>query len=82
MMGVKRRNRVRPMTVDIGVGGMSCASCMASLETALAGVPGVAQVHVNLATELATITYDSDVTTVPALVRAIEDAGIRCERRR
>lgn len=61
--------------VDIGVGGMSCASCVASLETALGRVPGVAQVSVNLATDRATMTYDADVTSVPALAQAVEDAG-------
>jgi copper chaperone CopZ len=46
------------------VSGMSCASCVANLEGALGRVPGVADVHVNLATERATITYDADVTSV------------------
>jgi P-type Cu+ transporter len=75
MTGVKRRNHVRPMTVDMGVGGMSCASCVASLETALGRVPGVGHVSVNLAAERATITYAADVTSVQALAQAIEDAG-------
>src|SRR4051812_45367100 len=75
MTGVKRRNHVRPMTVDMGVGGMSCASCVASLETALGRVPGVAHVSVNLAAERAAISYDADVTSVQALAQAIEDAG-------
>jgi Cu+-exporting ATPase len=75
MTGVKRRNRVRPMTADMGVGGMSCASCVASLEAALGHVPGVADVNVNLATERATMTYDANVTSVQALAQAIEDAG-------
>ena len=64
MTGVKRRNRERPMTADMGVGGMSCASCAASLEAALGRVPGVTQVSVNLATERAMIAYDADVTSV------------------
>jgi Cu+-exporting ATPase len=72
---VKRRDRVRPMTVDMGVGGMSCASCVASLEAALGRVPGVVQVSVNLATERAAITYDADVTSVQTLAQAVEDAG-------
>ncbi len=66
---------MRQVTVDISVGGMSCASCVASLEAALGRVPGVAQVSVNLATERATITYDADVTSVQTLAQAIEDAG-------
>jgi Cu+-exporting ATPase len=54
---------------------MSCASCVASLEAALARVPGVEQARVNLATERATVTYDADVTNVPALAQAIEETG-------
>lgn len=66
---------MRHVTLDIGVGGMSCASCVASLEAALGRVPGVLDVNVNLATERATITHDADVTTVQALAQAVEDAG-------
>jgi Cu+-exporting ATPase len=62
-------------TVDMGVGGMTCASCVASLESTLSRVPGVERVSVNLATERATIAYDGDLTDVRALTQAIEDAG-------
>jgi Cu+-exporting ATPase len=48
---------------------------VANLETALGRVPGVEHVSVNLATELATIRYDADVTNLEALAQAIEDAG-------
>src|SRR4029453_19385048 len=75
MLVVERRAHMRPMTVDMGVGGMSCASCVASLETALGRVPGVAHVSVNLATERATITYDADVTNVQTRAQAVEDVG-------
>src|SRR5919106_6284881 len=72
---MERRASMRQMTGDLSVGGMSCASCVASMETELGRVPGVVHVNVNLATERATITYDADVTTVGALVQAIDDAG-------
>jgi P-type Cu+ transporter len=64
-------------TVDVGVSGMSCASCVASLEAALSRVPGAERANVNLATERATVTYDADVTDVPALAEAIAEAGYR-----
>jgi Cu+-exporting ATPase len=42
-------------TLDIGIGGMTCASCVARVERALRKVPGVAQATVNLATESARV---------------------------
>jgi Cu+-exporting ATPase len=66
---------MRHVTVNIGVGGMSCASCLARLEATLGRVPGVAEVHVTLATERATMTYDADATSVQTLTQAVEDAG-------
>ena len=62
-------------TVNIGVNGMTCASCVASLESALSRVPGTERVAVNLATERATITYDTTATSVSELTQTIEDLG-------
>jgi len=46
---------VEPSETDIAIEGMSCASCVGRVEKALAALPGVQQVAVNLATERATI---------------------------
>ncbi|MBM3386215.1 MAG: heavy-metal-associated domain-containing protein, partial [Betaproteobacteria bacterium] len=62
-------------TLDIGIGGMTCASCVARVERALKKVPGVAQVNVNLATESAHVTVQGDGATDGVLRRAIRDAG-------
>ncbi|WP_293224189.1 cation-translocating P-type ATPase [Ottowia sp.] len=62
-------------TVDLGVGGMTCASCVARVERALAKVPGVQQAAVNLATESARITFDGSADLAPQLRRAVRDAG-------
>ena len=43
-----------PLTLAID--GMTCASCVARVERALARVPGVVSAQVNLATEQATVT--------------------------
>jgi copper chaperone CopZ len=51
---------MRHVTLDIGVGSISCNTCAGSLEAALGRVPSVAHVSVNLATERATITYDAN----------------------
>jgi Cu+-exporting ATPase len=60
--------------IRLAVDGMTCASCVARVEKALAKVPGVAAASVNLATEQATVTA---VRTVSASVLkdAIRRAG-------
>src|SRR3989441_4015051 len=55
--------------------GMTCASCVASVEDALRGVAGVRGADVNLATERARVDVDPARADDAALVRAIERAG-------
>ena len=64
-----------PQTYDIGIGGMTCASCVARVERALGKLPGVQSVSVNLATESAHVTVCDLGTTEGALRRTIRDAG-------
>ena len=64
-----------PQTYDIGIGGMTCASCVARVEKALKKVPGVEAAAVNLATESAHITVCELETNEGVLRRAIRDAG-------
>lgn len=61
--------------LDFGVGGMSCASCVAAVERALAAVPGVRHAAVNLAAERGSVQYDPTATTPAVVVRAVADAG-------
>ncbi|MCV9997451.1 heavy metal translocating P-type ATPase [Pararhizobium sp. YC-54] len=63
-----------PVPTDFGIEGMSCASCVARVEKAIAAVPGVASAVVNLATERATVTYNEPVPA-EAILQAIEKAG-------
>ena len=59
---------------DLAITGMTCASCVASVESALRSVPGVASADVNLATERATVRL-APATDMGGLVRAVERAG-------
>ncbi len=68
--------------IDLGVGGMTCASCVSRVERALGRLPGVVQASVNLATETARVsvhTDDSDPDARQVLLarvhRAVRDAG-------
>lgn len=56
------------------VSGMTCASCVARVERALSGVPGVTSVSVNLASEKATVEY-VEGTDMAEMRRAAAEAG-------
>lgn len=62
------------MEWTLPVEGMTCASCVARVEKALATVPGVVEATVNLATETANVRADRamPITTLRA---AVEKAG-------
>src|SRR5713101_1927030 len=60
---------------DLAITGMTCASCVANVESALRGVSGVKSADVNLATERASVQLDPTRADLPALVRAVERAG-------
>ncbi|KWC55674.1 copper-transporting ATPase [Burkholderia ubonensis] len=60
--------------IELEIEGMTCASCVARVEKALAGVPGVTRASVNLATEHATVDAAAGVTTAQ-LVDAVRQAG-------
>ena len=64
-----------PITYDIGIGGMTCASCVARVEKALKKMPGVLSATVNLATELARIEVATNEVTDARLRRVVRDAG-------
>lgn len=58
------------------VQGMTCASCVRSIETALKQVPGIQKVQVSLLTERAEVYYDDQVIRdTHSIVDMIEDIG-------
>ena len=59
----------------IPVQGMTCASCVNTVERGLKKVPGVSEATVNLATERATVTYDAAQTTPAALIEKVKAIG-------
>jgi Cu+-exporting ATPase len=54
---------------------MTCNRCVKHVDDALRGLPGVTAVEVDLAGEQARIAHDPEVSPVPGLIAAIEDAG-------
>ncbi|MHB1091861.1 heavy metal translocating P-type ATPase [Thiobacillus sp.] len=59
-------------SLSVGIQGMTCASCVTRVEKVLRQLPGVTDATVNLATETATVSGDTDMTSVQ---RAVEKAG-------
>ena len=65
---------VASQTIDLGVEGMTCASCVRRVEKAIDGVPGVVSAAVNLATERATVKLVAG-TPLSSVEAAIRQAG-------
>ena len=65
----------RAETLDLSIAGMTCASCVARVEKALSGVPGVLEASVNMATERASVRALGGEGMAPALVAAVARAG-------
>jgi Cu+-exporting ATPase len=62
-------------SAELDISGMTCASCAMRVEKALAKLPGVASVSVNLATEKATVNLSDAATGIDTLVAAVTKAG-------
>ena len=65
----------RNLAISIPVRGMTCAACVMHVEHALREVPGVMEVTVNLATERAAVSLESEPVSLEALRHSIADAG-------
>jgi copper chaperone len=59
----------------LGVRGMTCGGCVASVKRVLEALPGVHSADVSLANATATIRHDAAETDVGRLKTAIEGAG-------
>jgi len=66
-------------TVELKIGGMTCASCVGRVERGLSAVPGVTRAAVNLATERATVTVVEGVVPDAALIAAVKATGYEAE---
>ncbi|MDG1431597.1 MAG: heavy metal translocating P-type ATPase [Paracoccaceae bacterium] len=69
----------RKSEVVLNVSSMSCASCVGRVDRALAAVPGVLDVNVNLASETATVCYLEEATDPASLAASATKAGYRAE---
>ena len=62
-------------TALLVVSGMGCPNCAARVHNGLLSVAGVVEVQVLLEAGMAEVTYNPDLTNVPALIDAVAQAG-------
>jgi Cu+-exporting ATPase len=62
-------------SADLSITGMTCASCVASVEKKLNQTVGVNTANVNLMTEKASITYDSNKISLEQIITEVESIG-------
>ncbi|PNJ60349.1 ATP7B isoform 9 [Pongo abelii] len=75
--GSSPRNQVQGTcsTTLIAIAGMTCASCVHSIEGVISQLEGVQQISVSLAKGTATVLYNPSVISPEELRAAIEDMG-------
>ena len=61
--------------VILKIGGMSCVMCVKAIEEGLGKLDGISNVNVNLTSEKAYVTYNSEITTIADMKNVIEDLG-------
>ncbi len=61
--------------IDLPVTGMTCSSCVRTVERTLKQTDGVSEAVVNFATERASINYDPAQTDLSTLIQRIDGAG-------
>ncbi|XP_052006082.1 copper-transporting ATPase 1-like [Xyrauchen texanus] len=61
--------------VTLGVEGMTCGSCVQSIEGRIGGLPGVIHIQVSLDLNNATVIYDQTRHNPESLAEAIDDMG-------
>ncbi len=71
--------RVPEARIDLSVGGMTCANCVAAVERALSRAQGVVGAAVNLASETARVRVIPGMTTSQEVADVVGSAGYRAK---
>ncbi len=61
--------------ITLPIAGISCASCVAAIESGLRSFKGVVSANVNFASEKATIEYDPSITDINKIKEVIRATG-------
>ncbi|XP_071946438.1 copper-transporting ATPase 2-like isoform X2 [Antedon mediterranea] len=65
--------------LDLVISGMTCASCVATIEGLVKNLDGVISASVALSTSQGHFKYHSNIIGARTIMEAIEDAGFDCE---
>ncbi|ORX91573.1 heavy metal translocatin [Basidiobolus meristosporus CBS 931.73] len=65
----------RQGNVSLKIYGMTCASCVHSIEKEIGKMPGILNISVSLPLETAHIEFDSEITGIRNIVNRVEDMG-------
>jgi Cu+-exporting ATPase len=63
------------ITLDLGIKGMTCASCSARIEKVVTGLDGVQSMQVNLATETGVAVFNPDIISKRKILETIKGLG-------
>ena len=66
-------------SVVLRVRGMFCSSCADTVKQAVAPLPGILSVTVDIRRDRVTVTYDRQKGSVPLMLEAIRKAGYRAD---
>ncbi|MHA2407070.1 MAG: copper ion binding protein, partial [Candidatus Ranarchaeia archaeon] len=66
-------------SVVFEIRGMSCASCVKTIEDGIGKLPGIYSVVVNLATERASVEFNPDSISVSEIKRAVKNLGFEAQ---
>jgi Cu+-exporting ATPase len=72
--GVSGENKGE-VRIELPIAGMTCASCTATIEKALASINGISQVNLNFASKKAFVSYAPTRVRVGRILRVIKDSG-------
>ena len=64
-----------PKKAVLDVANVTCPACSITIKKALDKVPGVSMAEVDTKAATVTVDFDAERTDVPAIARAITDAG-------
>lgn len=65
------------LQIELPIAGLTCSSCVMTIERGLQSVPGVTEANINFSQGKAHVTYDPEQVEVGNLVDAVKKSGYR-----